>query len=333
MIVELAQELGLNPKKTTSSQYNSACPACATGQDRFCLWPKKGRCGRFWCRQCGISGDSIDFCKRFFGLDYPSACRKLEIDRFSLSYYPAQEKSYFNIAERPSGDWKTQAQTFVRKCHANLLKSPFALEVVRNRGLALDTVKHFQIGWNPSNQSMKRESWGLPFELNNQGKPKEVWLPEGLLIPTFSEESIIKLKVRRQAWHNKDTLPKYVEISGSMKCPAWFGYSSEKPILLVEAELDAILIQQFAEDLCCCMAIGGAGKHPDVESDRKLKKSPLLLFAFDFDEAGKTAYSFWKSNYSHVKPWPVPLEKSPADAFLKANLDLRKWIENGINSA
>jgi hypothetical protein len=37
--------------------------------------------------------------------------------------------------------------------------------------------------------------------------------------------------------------------------------------VIVEAELDAMLIQHYAADLCCCMAIGGAGKKPDFVSD------------------------------------------------------------------
>jgi len=54
-----------------------------------------------------------------------------------------------------------------------------------------------------------------------------------------------------------------------------------------------------------------------------------ILFAMDFDEAGKNAFKFWKSAYPNIKAWPVPITKGPGDA-LKAGVDLRQWILLGL---
>jgi hypothetical protein len=66
-----------------------------------------------------------------------------------------------------------------------------------------------------------------------------------------------------------------------------------KIAVILESELDALLIQQFASDLVFCIALGGAQKNPDLEIHELLKSTPLILFSLDFDEAGKNAYCFW----------------------------------------
>ena len=93
-----------------------------------------------------------------------------------------------------------------------------------------------------------------------------------------------------------------------MKCPSFYGNPLDKPIVIIESELDAILTQQFASDLCCCMALGGAGKKPDFATHNILHTASTLLFALDFDEAGKKAFQFWKLTYPKLRAWPVPIE-------------------------
>lgn len=99
--------------------------------------------------------------------------------------------------------------------------------------------------------------------------------------------------------------------------------------MLVEAELDAMLIQQVAADLCCCVALGGVGTKPDIVVNQTLHQAPKILYALDFDEPGKKAYCFWKTTYKHIKPWPVPIGKSPGDAY-NLGINLRSWIVAGL---
>lgn len=79
-LLRLAEELGLEPRKTSNKgggEYHSPCPSCG-GKDRFILWPAKGQ---YWCRQCEKSGDAIQFCRDFQGLSFRSACIKLQKQR------------------------------------------------------------------------------------------------------------------------------------------------------------------------------------------------------------------------------------------------------------
>ncbi len=87
----------------------------------------------------------------------------------------------------------------------------------------------------------------------------------------------MKLKIRRLDWFEKDKFPKYIEIAGSMQQPSWFGSDDHLPIVIVEAEFDALLIQQEAGDLCSALALGGAKMKPDLDANQRLHRYPLLL--------------------------------------------------------
>jgi len=82
--------------------------------------------------------------------------------------------------------------------------------------------------------------------------------------------------------------------------------------------------------LCNSIALGGAGKRADAATHEFLRNVPLILFALDFDEAGKKQFRFWRQSYSNLRAWPVPLTKSPGDAF-KNGVSLRQWIIDGIS--
>jgi DNA primase len=143
------------------------------------------------------------------------------------------------------------------------------------------------------------------------------------IIPMFSFARPIKIKIRREGE------PKYVEVTGSAPSFSFFGDSIVKPHVLLESELDAMLLHQEVGDLCVPMALGGASKEADADSHSRLQRSPLILFALDFDLPGKKAYTYWKSLYSNLFVWPTPYAKSVGDAFQRG-CDLRKWIATGI---
>ena len=327
-VLVFAMEDGLDPKKVASTkrgEYNSPCPGCG-GKDRFIIWDKLNR---YWCRQCNRKGDEIQYCRDFHGLSYVEACRKIGIapkDRSSTRIPLLQEKrptSQFQpqVVKKPLVEWRSQAESFTRYCHEQVKHDPFALDLFLRRGLSEESIERFYLGWNPSSLWLNRSHWGLETE------ERRLWIPKGLVIPTYDRSigGVIKLKIRRSDWQVGDKLPKYVEISGSMQTPSVYGDPKGRPIVVVESEIDAILLQQCAGDLCCSMALGGASKRPDVEGHKLLLDAPAIVFSLDVDSAGAIAYRWWKKVYLRVKLCPPPIGKSPGDAFL-AGIDLREWI-------
>lgn len=332
-LLELIEERRLLLQRTSSTrggEYHSSCPNCG-GADRFMFWPK---IDRYWCRQCNVNGDAIQFCRDFLGLDYRSACIKTGVEP-NTSFSNKTTRTPIFSPEKvnfPPELWQKKARETILESHFNLLNNPSGLKLLYDRGFSIETIKSFSLGWNPDNKFLSLPEWGLPQIIKENGQEKKLWLPKGILIPTVSETVVSSLKTRRSCWKEGDKLPKYVEISGSMKCPSFYGIPLDKPIVIIESELDAILTQQFANDVCCCLALGGAGKKPDLATHNILRTASILLFALDFDEAGKKAFQFWKSTYPKLRAWPVPIEKSPGDAHL-AGIDLRKWIEAGITNS
>lgn len=331
-LFDLANELDLGPKKASCSEkaeYHSRCPECG-GKDRFIFWLEQNR---YWCRQCNKKGDAIQFCRDFQGMDYRSACEKVGSLPKDPLFYPckpiARHKFCPQAAITPSDTWREKAQEFVSLSHEKLLKDETAKQLLRDRGFSLSSMQKFHLGWNPTTYSVPLNEWGLPISFKSDGKERSLWLPKGIIIPFVLNGDIFKLKIRRSDWHLDDVFPKYLEVSGSMKCPAICGNTNAATILLVESELDAMLVEEHAPDLCLYMAIGGAGKRPDLNSDRLLRKAERILCALDFDEAGQKAYTFWRSTYENLIPWPVPKGKGPGDAF-KEGFNLVRWIEAGI---
>lgn len=336
-ILDLAKEINLNPKRvanTHGGEYKTSCPGCNEGCDRFCIWPKEGINGKYWCRICGRSGDSIQFCRDFLGLTYLEACRKLNQQpnqkSITKKVCPIKNKNYSpHILPEISKEWQLAALNFVNKSAKDLVGNQDAIYFLQKRGFSEQTINTFKLGWNANTLFAKRTSWGLPGAFKEDGQERKQWLPKGIVIPTFENGFPIKLKIRRCEWHSKDTMPKYVEISGGLQKPSLYGDSS-KPIIIVESELDAILIQQFASDLCCCLALGGVGKKPDKQTDDLLRKSQQILLSLDYDEAGKKEYAFWMRNYSNIHPWPASKGKSPGDSFSLYKVDIKKWVYDGL---
>lgn len=322
MLVELMQELGISPKKTSATEFHSSCPNCQ-GKDRFVIWPQTER---FWCRRCGKSGDLIQFCRDFFQLDFKDACIKAKKEP-NISF---SEKPVYQQPADPPLLWKESAEKFVNSSYLRLLDDSSTLALLRTqRGLLTETIHENKIGWNPIKTFYTRESWGLGKYIKS-GKEQKLFVPSGIVIPTYVNSVLQKVKIRRSDWQMGAVFQKYHIVAGSNDHVSIFGKTSNPFAVIVEAELDALLIAQEVGNQFCSVALGGATKRPDLITHQWLRSKELILFCLDFDPAGKQAYAYWKQTYPNLKPWPTPFEKGPGDAFQKG-LDLKEWLEYAIS--
>lgn len=189
-ILDLVQELNLLPKRSSSTnggEYKSKCPQCQEGMDRFCIWPNRGAAGRYWCRVCEAKGDAIQFCRDFLGLTFHEACQKVNVIPELRMLPPRAKKLVFEPRQtsmvHPS--WQQVAKRFIDYSHENLLKEPSVISQLEQRGLTIEAIKRFRLGWNPKNLFDQRERWGLAPEIKENGLPKRQWLPRGIVIPSF----------------------------------------------------------------------------------------------------------------------------------------------------
>jgi DNA primase len=319
---------------TSGGEWQGPCPLCG-GKDRFSAWPDHpsgATGGKFHCRVCDKSGDAIQFIRERDGLSYPDACRALAVEPKPLdrtartaSRPQAWEPK---TAILPPELWQERAGRFVVECAAQMTPGSAGAEYAASRGLSAETCRRLGIGWNSADAWDSREAWGLPPEENkNTGKPRKVWMPAGLVIPSRRRTGLVAVKVRRSAWKPEDTLPKYVAVSGSVPGLALGG--AGKPVVVVESELDAVLIAQEAGDLVGALALGSASRKPDTDTTDYLRAASSLLIALDFDQAGIKAFPWWRQNFPKAQAWPVPEGKDVGDLIHTPGY-VRAWVEAAL---
>lgn len=318
---------------TSGGEFAGPCPKCG-GTDRFRLWPHKGATGKFWCRGCGWSGDGIQFLRDLDGLSYPEACRRFGTTPRpgQRSFAPRQKGTW---APKPSvlpcGPWQATAGAFVEFATGVMATCAEGQAYALRRGLTPETIRACRIGWNPVTVYDPRESWGLPPELNPEtGRPRRVWLPAGLVVPTWRAGCVVALKIRRPDWHEGERLPKYAGVIGGSGGPLVLSGAAGKPVAVVEGELDAFLIHQAGGDLVTSVAIRSAKNKPDAEAHALLTVAPVILCALDADDAGYEGWLWWQAHYPQVRRWRSLEGKDPGES-MKAGLDLREWIMAGLS--
>lgn len=322
-LLRLVQELGLEPVRTSSlrgGEYHSPCPACG-GKDRFMFWPAEGR---YWCRRCGVMGDAIQFSRDFLGLSFRDASMRAKGSVVRRAYL-SKSKPLSTLPWSPSCSWKSRAVSFVENAAQRLVIDDRAIGALASRGLSTDSIKKFQLGWNPVKAFARRADWGLE-ETEDQ---RWICLPAGIVIPAYGDDGIVRIKIRKSEWQEGDPYGKYYEVPGSSQEIPVFGRKDLLVVVVVESEFDAILIVQEAGSLCSCIALGGAQKRPGPSLCEWLLARRCVLFALDFDEAGKNEYVWWESHFINLHPWPVPGEKSPGDYFTSGG-NLGSWVKAGI---
>jgi len=316
---------------TSGGEWAGPCPWCG-GTDRFRVWPghPASPTGRFLCRGCGRQGDGIQFVRDMSGLSYADACRHFGTTPTSKPMKPRQaEKWTPKPSTLPGKEWSARAAAFVDRCAQTLADGGPGLDYAMGRGLIPGTCRKLLIGWNPADLYEDREAWGLPPETNDAGRPKRVWLPAGLVIPTIRDSQVVAVKIRRSAWTPADKMPKYAAVASSAPLPLVLARGVCKPCLVVESELDAILTAQEARDLVCAVALRTAKGKPDAEAHELLKAAPRILVALDFDRAGADGWPWWRGNYPTAKRWPPLAGKDVGDMLNEPGL-VRAWVMAGL---
>jgi hypothetical protein len=266
------------------------------------------------------------------GVGYVEACKRLGTTPKSTGTPHARKPAVWEPkpSALPGDAWTSAAGRFVDNCAAALSAGGPGLDYARGRGLTAKTCAALKIGWNAQDAYEDRAAWGLPPETNPKtGKPRRVWLPAGLVIPTLRNGQVVAVKIRRAAWTPEDQLPKYAAVTGSAKAPMVLAHGGGKPCVIVESELDAILCAQEARDLVCAIAMRTARAKPCAEAHEMLKAAPVILVALDADRAGAEGWPWWREHYPRARRWPVPAGKDVGDCAATLGL-IRAWIIAGL---
>ena len=327
MLLELITQDGLTPARKGPDEWCSPCPACG-GNDRFIVHPEQGR---FWCRGCGLKGDVIEYLRRFRGMTFHQAA---EYAGRPASSPAGQTSPRTPQAARrttptpPPEAWTAQAERLTTEAHKALVADPARLEWLRaKRGLTRETADRFRLGWIERDLYADRATCGLPPELREDGKPKKLFLPAGLLIPGPD-----RLRIRRA---KPGEFGKYFVAPGSGNAPLVIGAdhpSESTGAVIVESELDAMLLWQEITTPVLIIACGSTSNGPGAATVADLNRRPFVLVALDSDKAGgKAAWQRWMGVVSNATRAPIPAAwgTDPTDAFLSGH-NLGQWFRMAL---
>ena len=242
MITELLQQDNHKIKRKGHDEFSSSCPACG-GTDRFII-KATNQGSRYFCRQCEIKGDAIEYLRTFRNMSFKDAADytgKLIVGQPNgRNTQIPRHKPHSATVATPPKLWVTKVEKLIAGANKALLDDKGKLDwLLKERGITRQTAEHFRLGWIQENIYDSRVAWGLPEDLKSDGTPRKMLIPAGLLIPGPD-----RIRIRRST---PGEYGKYHVVNGSRNAPLTINSELPRdttPAIIVESELDAILLCQ-----------------------------------------------------------------------------------------
>ena len=177
-------------------------------------------------------------------------------------------------ADPPPVAWQIAARWVVDIAEETLWspQGEHALNYLVERGLSVRSIQAGHLGYMPGIHREWRKIAGLS-------------VPCGITIPwlTNSEELLWAVKVRRSSGS-----PKYLQIAGGSSGGLYQAdrLRGARAALFCEGEFDALLAHQEGEPLVSAVTLGSASNTLNRRWLGDLVRVPILLAAYDRDEAG-----------------------------------------------
>ena len=338
------------------SRYAGQCPKCGGSEqtDRFVLFADGG----FKCFSCDFKGDRIKWLREMEGMSCKEAhdhegmgcspscphyasCRTgqpvARRPRSVAVSHAGSAKKVPTIQEKtPAQVWQDWADALMGKAKALLAHQPNQVAWLEQRGIPAWAIDRFGLGWMGHDMRVKRQDLGLP---DDAGK-EQLWIPGGLVIPTFDADGRIhRLRVRRTPESRARFLPerKYEWIRGSGNAPLCLGPRAGcRGVVVVEAELDALACAAAHQEVAV-IALGTVAGGLTSWQHELCRMAPVILVCLDADSgrdgnmgAGPKSVQRWRDTFRQARFWPVPQGKDPGDYAKDHQGCLRSWIEAGL---
>jgi len=255
---------------------------------------------KWW--SCGEVGDGIQYLMNHCEKEFSEAVRLLS----------GHVKSDKSVPHATINNWWNKSDQLIKRARFNLFEPNGEKELLylRNeRGLHDHTIRKYQLGWLPEWRQM----------------------PSKLVIPCFRVNGdLIRIKFRidnPMSHHGRYRIMK----GSNTSIPFTSNISSNKPVLIVESELDAILIAQESGEDIGVLALGSVGTHLNDNIISYLNEIiPNILICLDNDEAGKAKTVSLLKVLKNACNWSIPeiYGKDPGEAYNRMNI--KAWVNDGV---
>lgn len=316
------------------------CPFHQEKTPSFFISPERNT---YYCFGCGAKGDIFSFVQEFESLDFLGALKVLA-DKAGVT---------IESFEKGTGDTKKRIFDCLEEAtlffQQELKKNNEALIYLKKRGLAIEIVRDWRIGFAPDDwhilqKHLQTKNFTLK-EIEEAGlikqgeKGNEYARFRGrIMFPIFDGSSRV-VAFSGRILHGDASEAKYINSPETLvfeKSKILFGYNKAKRemkekgfTILVEGQMDLLLSHQagFGNTVA---SSGTAFTFEQAEIIKRL--SDEIYIAYDSDKAGQNAsFRAWKialRSGLKVKAVTLPEGLDPADAILKDKNIWQKAIES-----
>lgn len=265
----------------------------------FRVWQESG-IYLFKCFGCGSSGNCIQFVEKHDKIPFNAA---LKLCREQLETSWEGQKRNVEQTFKPLGQDDTKLKTYpesdYKKLEAALVQSPEAISFLKSRGISLETVKRLRLGLRPD---VGQLAGSANLDISGKG-----WIS----FPSFGNGLVTSVKYRsicRKAFCKQPGMGTYLWNTGTI--------DFLEPVLLVEGELDACVLEQAG-----IRAVGLPNATTTVKPEWKdaLLSAECVILAGDSDAAGEKIMSkLWADmpERSYMLRWPAGM-KDANETLLK----------------
>jgi DNA primase len=322
--------------------FKGKCPFHNEKTPSFFVSPDRNS---YYCFGCHAKGDIFTFVQEFEGLDFIGALKMLA-DKAGVtlenqeSGNKTEKEKLFSVLE--------QATFFFQK---KLSENEQARKYIESRGIAVETIKNFRIGFAPS-------EWRELYEyLKSKGVSEKEMLAVGLIKKAHDKPNTYYDTFRgRIMFPIGDTASRIVAFSGRAlmsdeKTPKYlnspetelfnksevlFGLDKAKReirikdySILVEGQMDLVMMHQVG----LTNTVASSGTALTIDHLTKLKRlSNKIVMAYDGDSAGFAASDrgakLALSLGMELKVTDLPVGKDPADVAKEDPEKLSEYIED-----
>ena len=243
----------------------------------------------------------------------------------------------------PEDLWQEQGMRFIERCRNDLLSRQDYLNLMTHAGLRPYTIKRSWLGTHPTYETEDPALWGLPEENKERKVSGEVFLPPGIVIPTFQGAKLHRIRI--SSFHDIYPPPDFpsltfrvakkiardIVIEGSGKMAMVQSLDEGKPFIRVAWEFEAVFLHQELRGFCTVVAMKSLNIKPDKETAECLKKAPQFLIVQypGSTEPADRDIEMWKAVYPQAEALTLPHGEDLFDAR-DSGLDIWQWVADAL---